>query len=156
MRVLKQLIGWVIMIVFKTGACQLQASMHWFFENALDCVSVCTYVRVCVLCVCSPLRALITSGAILTMCDWLNKFMAFPLFSSFILHLLLIKLILVALVNSTSWIPAKKTKVRNAVLKEHPTVATRWGASIMKVSGWIHSDTFKRRLAFSFTVMISA
>ena len=35
-----------------------------------------------------------------------------------------------------------------------PTVTTRQSASVIKVSG--HNDVFKRRLVFSFTVIISA
>ena len=49
------------------------------------CVFVCLFVFVCV-CVCCvrcvhlPPRALITSDVILTLCDWLNKFMGlFPI-----------------------------------------------------------------------------
>ena len=38
--------------------------------------------------------------------------------------------------------------------KEHPTVATRQSTSVIKVSGQMHSDAFKRRLLFSFTVII--
>ena len=44
---------------------------------------------------------------------------------------------------------AKKTKaMRYWLQKEHPTVATRWSTSVVKVSGRMHSDAFKRRLAF--------
>ena len=40
----------------------------WFLEITFVCTSVCVHVYVC-LCV-----ALIISGTIQTMCDWLNKF----------------------------------------------------------------------------------
>ena len=33
-------------------------------------------------------------------------------------------------------------------------VATRWSILVIKVSGRMHSDEFKRRLGFSFTVII--
>ena len=32
-------------------------------------------------------------------------------------------------------------------------VATRWSGSVIKVSGWMHSDEFKWRLGFSFIVI---
>ena len=59
----------------------------WFLEFALVhaciamCVSVCVCVCVCVcLSVCLSLRALLTSGVILTVCDWLKKFYGFSAF----------------------------------------------------------------------------
>ena len=52
--------------------------------------------------------------------------------------------------------PAKKTKVTLYQLqKEHPTVATKQSASVIKVSGLMGSKTFRRRVAFSFTVITS-
>ena len=48
------------------------------------CACVCVHVhehacmRTCV-CVSLPPKTLITSGMIWTLCDWLNKFMAFPI-----------------------------------------------------------------------------
>ena len=50
--------------------------------------------------------------------------------------------------------PTKKTKVMGYWLqKEHLTVATRWSASVIMVIELMHSNTFKRKLAFSFTVI---
>ena len=57
--------------------------------------------------------------------------------------------------------PGKEDKV-DAVLAiegrhiNYLTVATRRSASVVKVSGQMHSDVFKRRLAFSLIVIISA
>ena len=35
-------------------------------------------------------------------------------------------------------------------------VATRWSTSFIKVSGRMRSDEFKRKLGFSFTVIVLA
>ena len=52
--------------IFKPGGCQPQASVPGFLK-LIRCR--CLYV-----CVCPPLRLLITSGMIWTLYDWLNKF----------------------------------------------------------------------------------
>ena len=125
---------------FKTRAC-------WFLEIALVCLSVCVSM-------CSPLRALITSGMI--RCDvnrvWLVKqVLEFSrVLNCFIWHLLLIKWMGMALsaqhIVSTC---QRRLKWCGTRLPE------RHSASVIKVSEWMHSDTFKRRLVFAFAVIIS-
>ena len=108
--------------------------------------------------VCPPLRALITSGMI--WCDighvWLVK-QVLRLFS--ILPSINWKgLALVtqgamhAKQRCQSWCHTSHRRRRINYL----AVATRWSATVIKVSGWMHSDDFKRRQDFSFTVIIWA
>ena len=44
--------------------------------------------------------------------------------------------------------------IMNTCQKDYKAVATRWSASVIRVSGQIFSNAFKRGLAFSFTVII--
>ena len=49
----------------------------------------------------------------------------------------------------------KKTKVMHHLLqKDYQTVTTSWSFSVIKVNGQMHTDAFKRKLGFSFTVII--
>ena len=50
----------------------------------------------------------------------------------------------------------KKIKVTWYMVLAMKRLPKRWSASFIKVSGRMHSDTFKKRPAFSFTVTISA
>ena len=48
----------------------------------------------------------------------------------------------------------KKTKLPPHQPQTHkPTLITRWSTSVIKVRGYIHSNAFKTRLGFSFTVI---
>ena len=78
----------------------------------------------------------------------LNKFYGFFAFQLFYMTLVVDEMYGHGLSNSERCesLP-KKTKVM-------PTVATRQRASIIKVSGLMHSDTFKRSLGLNFTVII--
>ena len=133
---------------FKPGMCRLQSGMHLLF---LVCMPVC--VCVCV-SVCPPPRPLVTSGMIWfdIDCVWLVKqvLQLFPLFICFIWHLLSIKWMGVALVTQEFWTLANKAKVKwYYIQKEHPMVATRQNTSVIKMSGQMCSDAFKRRLALA-------
>ena len=123
----------------------IPGSWNWFGS----CVSMCAYV-----CVSAP-RPLIASGVI--WCDWLSKFYGFSVFQVFHMTLAIDKMNGRGLSNSTLWTPANKTKVtRYWPQKERLTAATRCMASVIKMSGQMHSNTYKRRLAISLTVIISA
>ena len=85
------------------------------------------------------------------MCDWLNKFYGFSLL--YITHAIN-KIDERGLINTAHHEHLlKKTKVTWYVLATEGLPEQR-STSIIKVSGQIHSDAFKRRLAFSFTVII--
>ena len=91
-----------------------------------------------VVCVSTP-RASITSS------------MLFLLFSYSIWYLLLIKWMGVALViqHIVKLMPTKNTKVMQYYRYRSNTqhaVATRQSASVIKVSEWMHSNAFKRKL----------
>ena len=50
----------------------------------------------------------------------------------------------------------KKTKLSPHQLQIHkPTLITRWSTAVIKVRGYMHSNAFKTRLGFSFTVISS-
>ena len=50
----------------------------------------------------------------------------------------------------------KKTKLPPHQPQTHkPTLITRWSTSVIKVRGYMHSNAFKTRLGFSFTVIRS-
>ena len=61
--------------VFKLGACRPRPVHAWFLIIALS-VNVYMHMLVC-LCVCPPLRLLLTNGVMgcdIDTYDWLNKF----------------------------------------------------------------------------------
>ena len=124
------------------------------------CVCVCVHVSVCVcVYVCaSKLRALITSGVMWcdVSCMWLIK-SVLQLFS----FLPSINWIGLALV--TQCIMQTKRRCQSLHHTSHRrssinylVVVTRRSPSVIKVSGRMRSDKFKRSLGFSFTVMILA
>ena len=49
---------------------------------------------------------------------------------------------------------SKKTKIMRYWLQNYLAIVTSWSISVIKVSGQIHSDAFKNRLAFGFAVII--
>ena len=48
----------------------------------------------------------------------------------------------------------RRLRCHSTSQKYHPTVATQWSASVVKVSKQMRNDAFKGRLAFSFTIII--
>ena len=48
----------------------------------------------------------------------------------------------------------KKTKIMRYCLQNYLTILTSWSISVIKVSGQIHINAFKNRLAFDFAVII--
>ena len=50
----------------------------------------------------------------------------------------------------------KRTNIMRYLLQKYQAIVTSRSVSVIKVSGRIYSDTFKTRLAFGFTVIISA
>ena len=117
----------------------------------------CSHINMCV-SVCFPLRVLITSGVIWCHTGWV--WLVKPILQLFSLLLsinwksvvLVTQLIVHAKQRCPSWCRTSHRRRRINYL----AVATRWSASIIKVSGRMHSDKFKRRLGFSFTVIIKA
>ena len=119
----------------------------WFLEIILS-----TNVGVCV-CVCPPPRALTTSH-LKGMHN--NQIRQFYSLSVSIVTLAINKLNEFGLSNTVhrECLP-KKTKVKQYWLqKDYQGVPASRNVSIIKVSGQMHSNTFKRRLGFHFTVII--
>ena len=104
---------------------------------------------VCV-CVCPPPRPLITSHMKGTCNNWIIKFYSYSLFCFFVIMTLpSMNWIGVDLV--TLWVMnACQSKV--VLVTEGPP--TSWSVSIIKVSGRMYSNAFKRRLGFSFNAII--
>ena len=134
--------------VHRVEGCAHLVSWNCFGSRIGMCVCVCVSV-------CPPPRALITSGVIYIVCDWLNKFHSFSLLliTYFIWHLLSIKWMGVAIWTQHVVNACQRLRWRVTTTKETPE---RRSASFIKVSGQMHSDAFKTRPAFSFTVVISA
>ena len=115
-------------------------------------------VFVC-LSVCPPPRTLITSGMI--WCDidrvWLVKqAYGFPCFQLLIITLAIDKMDGCGLINTAcrERLPKKTKVMRYYVATEG--LPERCSASFIKVSRGLRSNTFKRKLAFGFTVIILA
>ena len=117
----------------------------------------CLHVSMCVrLSVCPPLRIFITRYVI--WCDIGNVWLVKPVLQLF------------RILSSTNWkgvalVTQRVLHSRKKCQSWHCTshrrrhinyiaVATRRSASVIKVSGWMRIDEFKRRLGFSFTVII--
>ena len=123
----------------------------WFLEIALVRVSVCMCVCVCV---CLPLRPLITSGVIWCGIDRVRLvkqvLRLFPAFNYFIQHLPSIKWM--GMVISTKHVV---NACQGDTVLATKGLPERRSTSFIKVSGRMRNNAFKRRLAFSFTVIIS-
>ena len=137
----------------KPGAHGLRLHAPGFLKSFLF---ACQYVC---LCVCPP------QGINNQWCDigcvWLVKqvLQLFSAFSCFIWHLPSIKWMVVALVTqcvmyarqrSRSWCCTSHRRRRINYL----VVVTRWSALVIKVSGRMRSNELKRRLGFSFILII--
>ena len=138
------------------------ATCTWFLEiifvriSVCVCVCVCVCVYVCVyvcecVCVsvsvsmCPPLRALITSGVI--WCDIGRVWLVKPIIQLFSL-LMSVNWIGVALVTQHV-----RQKCQSCCCTSHRrrrinylAVATSQSTLVIKMSGWMRSDEFKRRL----------
>ena len=108
-------------------------------------------------CVCPPLRALIMSGVI--WCDTSHAGLvkqvsqSLPAFNYFIWHLPSIKWMGMA-ISTQHVVNACQRRPRWRGTSHKRT--TRKTKHFIKVNGWMRSDAFKRRLTFSFTVIILA
>ena len=116
----------------------------------------CSCIGMCVCVYVSTPRPLITSGMI--WCDvgclWLVKpilqlFSLLPLIN-WIGMTLVTQCIMHARQRYWSW---HCTSHRRRCIN-YLVVATRWSALVIKMSGRMHSDEFKRCLGFSFTVIV--
>ena len=115
----------------------------------------CLCIGMCV-SVCHPLRALITSGVI--WCDighvWLVKQVLWLFRILSLINWKGLALVTQHVVHDRqicqSWCHTSHRRKRISYL----AVATRWSCSVIKVSGWMHRFKFKRRLGFSFTIII--
>ena len=136
--------------VHATEGCTGLVSWNCFGSHVGMCVYLC--VSVC------PPPALITSGMI--WCDidhvWLVKqiLRLFPAFNYFIWHLPSIKWIGVTILIQHI-VNACQRKLRWFGTNYKRTTRKR-STSLIKVSRQMHSDAFKRRHVFSFTVIILA
>ena len=122
---------------------------------------VCQYVCVFVcVSVCPSLRALITSGVMWCDigCARLVKQVSqlFPAFNYFIGHLPSITWMGVAILTQHVMNTCQKKLRWCGTSYKRITRETERFINFIKVSGRMHSDIFKRRPAFSFTVTISA
>ena len=111
------------------------------------------------MCVCeSALWPLITSDVIWCDIDHVGLvkqvLQLFPAFNYFIWHLPLIKWMGMAILTQHIMKVCQR-KLSDEVLAKK-RLSERWSTSFVKVSGWMRADKFKRRLAFSFTVIILA
>ena len=130
----------------------------WLLLNRTHLVS---WNRFCShwICVCSPPRALITSGMI--WCDighmWLVKpilqlFSILPSINLANIQTMKLQQVMHARQRCRSW---RHTSHRRRCIN-YLAVAARQSALIIKLSGWMRSDELKRRLDFNFTVIILA
>ena len=138
---LNQLLGICLIFLKQVHTWFLEIAFVWEFGV---CVCVCVYV-----CASMP-KGIHMKGM------HNNRFYSF---SVFIWHLLLINLMSMVLVTlhivnawlrRQSWCPTTSHRKR---CFNYLAVATRQSASFTKVSGQMHSNAFKRRLAFGFTVI---
>ena len=110
---------------------------------ACVCLSVC--LSFC-LCICSSFpRALITTQVKCICSNWLNQSYSFLV--SFIQHLPLINRMDVALVTQHIVNPCQRRQSWHCTSHRkgfnNATLVTRQSASVIKVSGCMHSDAFK-------------
>ena len=120
--------------------------MHWYV-----CVCVCVSVY-------PPLRILITSGVI--WCDMGRLWLVKPILQLFSLlpsiNWMGMALVTQCVMHTRQRCWSWHCTIHRRRLINYLAVATTWSASVIKMSGQIHSNEFKRRLGFSFTIMILA
>ena len=101
----------------------------------------------------SALEGINNHGVIQTVCDWLNKFYGFSLLSIALYDTCVDGRGLMNAAHCECL--AKKTKVTGHYVATEG-LPKRQSTSVIKLSRQMRSDSFKRRLAFSFTVIILA